>query len=389
MPVARERNTSQGAFLALGALLLIAAGVFFVLPDLLTPSESTPTTTVPGSSAPVAAPGVAQTPTATPTSTTPSSAAAQSPWQQAQADRERAAAKTALDALLALQYELQERKAEDWAKAEFDAATALAQQGDAAYRDSRFGDAAARYREGEAALRSLRDGIPARLEERLAAGEAAFAAGDQATAIASFSDAAAIEPANARAVTGLERSRRLDQLGAHLSAGKSRESAGQFEQAAASYREALSLDSNWEPARQALAAVEARITGERSAARMSAGYAALAAGRLEDARREFQAAIPLGGGTAAREGLQRPSSRSVSNASVSGWALLTRPNATKTGSVLCHSTSRHSPSIRRSAAPARAATGHGHGSRWMRPSRESLLSRASSPTTPPARLPRN
>lgn len=305
VPVARERHSSQGAFLALGVLMLIAAGVFFVLPDLLAPSDSVQTSTQPGSSTPVAAPGVAQAPTATPTSTTPSSAAAQSPWQQAQADRERAAAKTALDALLALQYELQERKAEDWAKAEFDAATALAQQGDAAYRDSRFGDAAARYREGEAALRSLRDGIPARLEERLAAGEAAFAAGDQATAVASFSDAAAIEPANARAVTGLERSRRLDQLGAHLSAGKSQESAGQFEQAAASYREALSLDSNWEPARQALAAVEARITGERSAARMSAGYAALAAVRLEDARREFQAAIPLGGGTAAREGLQQ------------------------------------------------------------------------------------
>ncbi len=299
VPLPQERNSSLGAFWVLGALLLLAAGVFFVLPDLLAPPSTAAAAAAPGSTTPdrPAAPTAAKPPAA--------ASPAQSPWEQAQADRERAAAKTALDALLALQYELQERKADTWAKAEFDAATALAQQGDAAYRESRFTDATARYREGETALRTLRDGIPARLDTRLAAGDAAFAAGDQAAALAAFGEAATIEPANTRATTGLERARKLDQLAARLASGKTQESAGQFEEAAASYREALTLDNGWEPARQALAAVEARITGERSAARMSAGYAALAAGRLEDARREFQAAIPLGGGTAAREGLQQ------------------------------------------------------------------------------------
>jgi len=303
LPAAQARSTSLGAFAVLGALLLLAAGVFFVLPDLLAPPASAPAAATTATNTPGA-------PTTSPAAKTaaaaaPATSAVQSPWEQAQSDRERAAAKTALDALLSLQYELQERKTDTWAKADFGAAIALAQQGDAAYRESRFTDATARYREGETALRALRDGIPARLEARLAAGDAAFAAGDQATALAAFAEAAAIEPAEVRARAGLERARKLDQLAAGLASGKTQESAGQFEQAAASYREALTLDNGWEPARQALAAVEARITGERSAARMSAGYAALAAGRLEDARKEFQAAIPLGGGSAAREGLQQ------------------------------------------------------------------------------------
>ncbi len=300
---ARGSRASPGALYVLAALLVLAAGVFFVLPGLLSgpkgDTAAAPAETG-GASAP-AQPQAGAKPSPGPTTAAP----AQSPWQQAQADRERADAKAALDALLALQYELQERKVETWAKPDFDAAIAQAQAGDAAYRESRFTDATARYREGEAALRALRDGLPARLETSLAAGDAAFAAGNEAAAVAAFAEALAIEPANARATTGLERSRKLGQLGALLAAGKTQESSGQFEQAARSYREALALDGDWEPARRALTSVDARITGEKSAARMSAGYAALSAGKLEEARREFQAAIPLGGGSAAREGLQQ------------------------------------------------------------------------------------
>lgn len=301
VPPAQERHATKGAFAVLGLLLLLAAGVFFVLPGLLSRSASPQSAEERARPVAPAEPQMAAKPASPAAAASPS----QSPWQQAQADRERASAKAALDALLALQYELQERKVESWAKQDFDAAIAMAQQGDTAYRESRFTDATARYGEGETALRTLRDGIPARLESRLAEGDTAFAAGDQRAAIAAFSEAAAIEPSNTRATTGLERSRNLDRLAALLTTGKAQESSGQFEQAARHYREALALDAGWEPARQALAAVESRISGEKSAARLSAGFAALSAGRLEDARREFQAAIPLGGGTAAREGLQQ------------------------------------------------------------------------------------
>ena len=297
LPQAREGSSAQGAVLLLGGLVLLAAAVVFVLPGYISKSAA-PTPRSAEKSAPSNAANAADR-------TAPAAAVGQSPWQQAQADRERAQSKAALDALLALQYELQERQVEGWAKAEFAAATATAQQGDAAYRESRFAAATALYRDGEAQLKGLRDGIPARLEARLAAADAAFAAGDQAAALSAFGEAAAIEPANERARNGLERAARLDHLKSLLGAGTAQESSGQLGPAAASYREALALDGAWEPARAALAAVEAKISAERSAARVSAGYSALAAGHLEEARGEFRSALALGAGTEAREGLQQ------------------------------------------------------------------------------------
>ncbi len=297
VPQGRDGSSAQGAALLLGGLVLLAAAVVFVLPGYVSEAAA-PAPRSAENPAPADAAKAADR-------TAPAATAGQSPWQQAQADRERAESKAALDALLAVQYGLQERKVESWAPTEFAAATAIAQQGDAAYRESRFAAATALYRDGEAQLKSLRDGIPARLEARLAAADAAFAAGDQAAALAAFGEAAAIEPANERARNGLARAARLDQLNSLRGAGTAQESSGQFGPAAASYREALALDGAWEPARAALAAVEAKISAERSAARVSSGYSALAAGHLEEARGEFRSALALGAGTAAREGLQQ------------------------------------------------------------------------------------
>jgi hypothetical protein len=304
IPAAREARPVNAATLAIALLAVVALLVVFALPRFVgnAPApEGPPAQAATAGPAPGAAPARA-------TAAPGAQAAAQggvTPWEQAQRERARAEAKTALDALLALQYELQQRGVERWAATEFGAVTALAREGDEAYRAERFEEAAAAWREGGKQLGALKDGIADRLGARLAEGEAAIVAGDAQTATRALGEALAIEPGNARATAGLERAGKLDRLAALVADGRAKEAAGDGAGAQASYREALALDAGWQPARDALAALESRLAGEQAAARVSAGYAALAAGRIDEARREFQAAIRLGAGTAAREGLQQ------------------------------------------------------------------------------------
>ena len=284
-----------GPALALGLLLAIAAGVIFVLPDYLAErraASASVATATPGTTA--AAPSA------------PAPAATAAPYAQAQAERERAAAKSALDALLAAQYELQQRAVEKWAAAEFAAASALAQAGDEAYRANNFTAAETKYRAGQQAMQALLDGIDARLQERLARGDAALAAGDSGSASALFTEALAIDAANARAQRGLVRAGTLDRVLALMERASAAEAAGDTDAAAAAYREALALDGEHEAARKALAALQQRIATGNYTARLSAGYAALAASRHADARREFKAALAVQpGGAEARDGLQQ------------------------------------------------------------------------------------
>ncbi|MBK6278920.1 MAG: hypothetical protein IPF57_12645 [Gammaproteobacteria bacterium] len=286
-----------GPALALGVLLAIAAGVIFVLPDYVAKRRGEPADVA------AATPGTPGAPAAT-TATARTATAA--PYEQAQVERERAGAKSALDALLAAQYELQQRGAENWAATEFAAASALAQTGDEAYRAKDFGEAEAKYRAGQQAMQALLDGVDARLQERLARADAALAAGDAPTATALFTEALTIDAANTRAQRGLARAGTLDRVLALLERASAAQAAGDTDAALAAYREALALDGEHEGARKALAALQQRIATGNYTARLSAGYAALAAGRHAEARREFQAALALqAGGAEARDGLQQ------------------------------------------------------------------------------------
>jgi hypothetical protein len=284
----------RGTALLLGALLVLAAAVIFVLPDIVAERSAPPTAGAAAAASPSAPAPQASGP------------AAAAPYAQAQAERERAAAKTALDGLLATQYELQQRGAGKWAAEEFAAATALAHAGDEAYRAGSFQAAETQYRAGQQAMQALLDGVDARLADRLARGDAALTADDAVAATAAFGEALAIDAANARAQHGLARATARPGVLAQMARGAEAESAGDSAAAAAAYREALALDGEYAAAGTALAALQARVTTNNYQARLSAGYAALSGGRLNDARSEFQAALKLRpSGAEASDGLQQ------------------------------------------------------------------------------------
>lgn len=291
-PPARTGARPSPVVLLLVALLLLAAGVVFVLPDFV--------------GKPSAAPQVPASTSAAAGNTAAGTSNAVSPWEKAQAERERAAAKTALDALLALQFELQERGVEKWAAAEFAEAIANAHAGDEAYRNELFKEAEQHYLTGRDRMQTLLDGIDARLQAALAAGDAALGAADAPAAMTAFNAALAIDGTNQHAQGGLQHAANIAPLNEAMANGASAEAAGDFDAAATAYREALAIDGTFVPALQALAALQARRTEDQYGTRLSGGYAALAAGKLAPARAEFQAALKLKpGGAEAREGLQQ------------------------------------------------------------------------------------
>ena len=161
-------------------------------------------------------------------------------------------------------------------------------------------DAAFGLRDYEAALASLRaadtalaaterDAAP-QLTAALAAGRAALDAGDAATARRQFERALAIDPGNAAARRGAERSGTLDEVRKLLAEAALLENRGQAAAAEAAYRRALALDRDTQSAREALARIRAQGAAGAFSAAMSQGLERLARRDFEAARAAFERA---------------------------------------------------------------------------------------------------
>lgn len=148
-------------------------------------------------------------------------------------------------------------------------------------------------------------GAPA-LAAQLAAGERALEAGQGATARQAFESAQRIAPDDRRAAEGLRRARSLDAVLPLLAAAENAERARDYAGAAQNYRQALSLDPGNRRARAGLERAEAASGNDVYAKEVGQGFAALGAGRLEEARRAFEQAKGVRpSGREANDGLAR------------------------------------------------------------------------------------
>ena len=127
----------------------------------------------------------------------------------------------------------------------------------------------------------------------LAAGAAAFAAGNSALAIQQYDLVLGIDPGNAPATAGRERASRLPEVLAAMQRADDARARGDSTAALAAYREALALDPGWEPARRASAEVTAGVASAAFERAMSQAFAALAAEDFTAAGERFQAALAL------------------------------------------------------------------------------------------------
>jgi tetratricopeptide (TPR) repeat protein len=146
----------------------------------------------------------------------------------------------------------------------------------------------------------------ASLQDALHAGQAALLAMQPEQARAAFQYALALQPEQPVARQGLASSQRLAVALAGLADGARLEVRGELPAAADQYRQLLSADSSFTPARTALARVEARLREQKLEDLLSAGADALRHGQVAVAQSAYrQAAAIDADDVRVRDGQQR------------------------------------------------------------------------------------
>ena len=259
----------------LGALLVVAVGVFFVLPDWVAEREDPP----------VAGP-------AQPEEIAPE-ASAEPALSAEELEQLRIEAEALLAELLPQQARLDELSASSWGEETWVEYEDAARTGDDAYLANAFQDAVPAYARALEVGELLLARSVSIIEAALAAGAAALDAGNAPLAAQQYGLVLEIEPQNSTARSGLERAELLPEVLQLTRRGEDSEREGALEEAAGAFREALALDPEWAPARTALANIESRLRNRSFDNLMSQGFSALAAEDFEEAMERFDAALQL------------------------------------------------------------------------------------------------
>jgi serine/threonine protein kinase/tetratricopeptide (TPR) repeat protein len=201
---------------------------------------------------------------------------------------------------------LETRGAGVWGGADFAAAKTRAAESVGAYDAGSLALAQQRLSEASRLLGAVERAARAAFAAQLAAGERALGAGQQELAAQAFDLAVRIDPQDERAALGQSRARRLTGVLPLLADAENAQAERQYSRAAQDYTQALTLDPKNAQARTGLARASA-ASGDDSYARAAGeGFAALGAGRVEEARAAFTRARDLRpNGSEALEGLQR------------------------------------------------------------------------------------
>jgi tetratricopeptide (TPR) repeat protein len=265
-------QSQKMTLVGLGSLLLLAALVFFWLPDRVATPEIE-TAAAPAQSSPRAAP-----------------ASTASPWSDAQLGRQRKDAQGVLSELLEEQFALEEISVEQWAPEAFAAAQALATKGDELYRQQQFIEAGEAYQQGLEAMRALSASAAQVFEELLQRGQQALDNNQPQAALEALELAVLIQPDSAIAQHALDRARSLEQVLALLLQAREARSNAELETAEQLLSQALDLDPEHVQARAELNDTRREIVRRNFNRAMTAGYQAMDRGDFDSAEKQFLAA---------------------------------------------------------------------------------------------------
>jgi tetratricopeptide (TPR) repeat protein len=155
-------------------------------------------------------------------------------------------------------------------------------------------------------LDTVESKAPQALSAQVAAGEQALGAGQQEVAGQAFDLARRISPSDRRASDGQRRAQNLPAVLPLLADAQNAEVAHDYARAAQDYSQALSLDPGNATAKAGQARSNAAFGDDNYAKAVGAGFAALGAGRLDEAHEAFVKARALKpNGAEASEGLRR------------------------------------------------------------------------------------
>jgi hypothetical protein len=273
--------------LPLIALVIVAVGVVFILPDHIdVPALQSVINSEPAS------PASGNISTNVTQSSKPSTPEA-SPFQEAQDARARNQSQELLSEVLKLQEELEEKNVLIWGADKYNSILDLAREGDAAYRTRDFALSTSLYRETQSGLQNLQDEMETIFTEALAQAEEALNNGNSKLSSESFEFALLIKPDNENALTGLARTKTLDEVLELITEGNNLQQNNDFEGARDKFQQALALDKHTQQAKEKMKLANQQITDRDFNRLMSEGYRWLQQKDLEKARLSFQKANRL------------------------------------------------------------------------------------------------
>lgn len=198
-----------------------------------------------------------------------------------------------LAALLAQQKRLEAQSVVSWGGESWERYLTLVLGGEDAFLEGDYRQAVTSYRDATAIGDELLVRALQTVERALAAGNAAVAAGNVELALRQYDIVLGIDPEHAAARAARSRAERLPQLLVLVQRADAERAAGELQAAIGSYREALAVDADWQPARVAIDEISGNIRDAEFESRMSQGFAALAAEKFGDATQQFRAALAL------------------------------------------------------------------------------------------------
>ena len=188
---------------------------------------------------------------------------------------------------------LENRGVHLWAPREHAQARDLYKKGDEAYLERDFEYADELYLGALTVIDPLFVRIEPVFDAALAAGKAAFEAGDRMEAIQQFELAVAVTPTNPEAIEGYARARNQEAVLGLVEQGIEYEEDLDLDAADRSFRQAIELDPLWQPARDGIERVRLTRIDIEFDSRMSEGFDALANGDYLAARAAFRVAEKL------------------------------------------------------------------------------------------------
>jgi len=281
IPPAPTNKPPVIVWIGLGALVIVALFVVFVLPTIVSEYE-------------LPLERRAETDSQRAPQTATSATTNISPFEEAQRAIQRKDAQDVLAELLAQQQTLDDMEVTQWGQAAYAAALEQASIGDEYYRNQDFILARNSYASGRDSLTRIIESIPTVLSQTLVDAQKALEEGNSAQAQEKFRLALLLDPTNEVARVGAERARSLDDVTALVATADRQLQARELQASRESYRAALNLDSHNDYARNQITVVSQLITEAEFARIMSSGYTLLQNGEPEEAIAAFNRASAIG-----------------------------------------------------------------------------------------------
>ena len=270
-PIATDSKQKGIQKLALALLLLLASGVIFVLPSLVSEpwisgSDQSQRATVPS-----------------PTVVSPSTAAQKTQYRQN--------AQTVLAEIIQRRDRLfNERGVEQWGEFEFKQAQQAVERGDQEYGFGDYSDAVSSYKAALNGLTALEGKAESLLEKAIAEATVAIGNSVLSTAVSATTLATAIAPENRTVIHLNQRTLSLPTVIDAMERGEQLLALDRLERAEQAFTEAVTADPEHKKAAAALASSQQQMTEQRFRGYMSDGFRALGQNRFTDATRAFEQA---------------------------------------------------------------------------------------------------